>query len=456
LHLNIFAITMKPFSLPVLDSINIGLMFLSLILALYLPFELFLFSYAVLGPLHYLTEISWLHKKDYFLRGGKTGKAVFAGLVFVLGALLMVANFGENIWQILFNEKTKPAISFWTSNIVFMALATAFIFVLIQKRNLRIAAFVAMIIFSGVYHLEKTETALLTHSGELLGSTVVERKDEFLAITNAEIEFSDGSRHKDLALLLKKTAPGNYVAADNAVQYMSAFRKQSKTAIINAEGALISLKPETHFAFSDKFKPTTLFFAFFIPTIIHVFFFTALFMWFGALKTGSKTGLLSVAVLFFCGAFPFIFDIGDSLYIVSDKLRNIYNETFYILNLEVLKLFKGNPAPGTEAQLVYSSVEGLALSKFIAFAYTYHYLNWFSKTSVIQWHKVPVMNLIVVSLLWISSVALYLWNYKIGLQTLLFLSFLHVFMEFPLNIESVKGILNHYFSPRRAVVRSEI
>jgi hypothetical protein len=25
----------------------------------------------------------------------------------------------------------------------------------------------------------------------------------------------------------------------------------------------------------------------------------------------------------------------------------------------------------------------------IAFAYTYHYLNWFSKTSVIQRHKIP-------------------------------------------------------------------
>ena len=44
-------------------------MILSAILAFILPFELFLFSYAVLGPLHYLTEIGWLHKKNYFTKG---------------------------------------------------------------------------------------------------------------------------------------------------------------------------------------------------------------------------------------------------------------------------------------------------------------------------------------------------------------------------------------------------
>ena len=48
---------------------NIGLMIVSAILAFILPFELFLFSYAVLGPLHYLTEIGWLHKKNYYTKG---------------------------------------------------------------------------------------------------------------------------------------------------------------------------------------------------------------------------------------------------------------------------------------------------------------------------------------------------------------------------------------------------
>src|SRR4051812_17287958 len=38
----------------------------SALLAHLLPFELVLFSYAFLGPAHYLTEISWLHDRKYF------------------------------------------------------------------------------------------------------------------------------------------------------------------------------------------------------------------------------------------------------------------------------------------------------------------------------------------------------------------------------------------------------
>src|SRR3954471_24952807 len=54
-----------------INYLNIGLMFFSLIAAYILPFEVFLFSYAVLGPLHYLTEISWLEKKNYFIKSKK-------------------------------------------------------------------------------------------------------------------------------------------------------------------------------------------------------------------------------------------------------------------------------------------------------------------------------------------------------------------------------------------------
>ena len=54
-----------------IDALNIFLILISLIIAYYLPFELFLFSYAVLGPLHYATEISWLDKKNYFVHTKK-------------------------------------------------------------------------------------------------------------------------------------------------------------------------------------------------------------------------------------------------------------------------------------------------------------------------------------------------------------------------------------------------
>ncbi len=52
-----------------INFLNIGLMLFSCVVALFIPFELFLFAYAVLGPAHYLTEISWLQKRQFFTKG---------------------------------------------------------------------------------------------------------------------------------------------------------------------------------------------------------------------------------------------------------------------------------------------------------------------------------------------------------------------------------------------------
>jgi hypothetical protein len=78
--------------------------------------------------------------------------------------------------------------------------------------------------------------------------------------------------------------------------------------------------------------------------------------------------------------------------------------------------------------------------RFIAFAYTYHYLNWFSKTSVIQWHKVPRRTLAIVLAIWVVSVSLYAYDYMVGLKWLFLISLLHVLLEFPLNFRSIIGI----------------
>lgn len=70
---------MKP-TADQINYLNVGLMIVSCLVAYVIPFELFLFSYAVLGPLHYLTEISWLHDRGYFTgsartSSGRTGSA---------------------------------------------------------------------------------------------------------------------------------------------------------------------------------------------------------------------------------------------------------------------------------------------------------------------------------------------------------------------------------------------
>lgn len=81
-------------TLAQVNYLNIGLMLLSCALAYLLPFELFLFSYAVLGPLHYLTEIGWLHKRNYFTTAKSDYKwllvlGAFAAILFILHQLVV-------------------------------------------------------------------------------------------------------------------------------------------------------------------------------------------------------------------------------------------------------------------------------------------------------------------------------------------------------------------------------
>ena len=195
-----------------------------------------------------------------------------------------------------------------------------------------------------------------------------------------------------------------------------------------------------------------MFFSAYLPTLIHVYLFTMLFMLFGALKTGSKIGLVSVGVLVLCGILPFIWDPAFLHYSVSSYAQKSYDASFRSLN-EII--FEDFSSLKTSTENIYGSRFGIMITRFIAFAYTYHYLNWFSKTSIIQWHKMAGVNLVVVLVLWVIAVVLYYVNYKTGLTALLFLSFLHVFLEFPLNFQSFVGIFKSLFGKKKVATVTE-
>ncbi len=78
--------------------------------------------------------------------------------------------------------------------------------------------------------------------------------------------------------------------------------------------------------------------------------------------------------------------------------------------------------------------------RFMAFAYTYHYLNWFSKTGIIRWHETSKRRLAWIAGLWAASLALYAYDWKTALIALLALSLAHVYLEFPLNWRTFVGI----------------
>lgn len=299
-------------------------MIVSAVLAFVLPFELFLFSYAVLGPLHYLTEIGWLHKKNYYTKGKYD--FLFLGVLCVL------------VFYFSFIQPAKTDTQI--PSIILYGVLLSLIFVFIKDNLYRVI--LSLLAFIGIA-MAKVGTSYFIWIGV------------------------------------------------------------------------------------------------FLPTIIHVLFFTWAFMLYGVLKNKSRAGYLSVIALGLIAVSFFVIKAPQLQYQVSSYVTKSY-DLFYLLNKFLIDLFGLQTNTNNLEEVVYQTNAGFIVMRFIAFSYTYHYLNWFSKTSVIQWHKVPKKTLFITIALWVISVSLYAINYNIGLKALYFISFLHVFLEFPLNIVSFQGI----------------
>jgi hypothetical protein len=316
-----------------INYLNIGLMIVSCSLAFWFPFELFLFSYAILGPLHYLTEISWLHDRKYFtgVRPGKRARRAHQGWL-VLVALTMAALIVGFVAVEGAGAQVSPK---WEITLFYLVFITALLVTVIKNR-------LAKLITVGV------------------------------------------------SLLL-----------------LALFARSRYYIIL----------------------------AFFLVTIIHVLIFTGTFVLYGALKGRSRSGILSLLVFATCAISFFVYVPGG--HTVGHYARQSYR-SFNALNSELIKLFR--MGTGTTASEVYESRNGLMIMRLIAFAYTYHYLNWFSKTSIIKWHEVPKSRISVMVIAWLGALAIYAYDYDTGMAVLYFLSILHVMLEFPLNYRTFTGI----------------
>ncbi|MDP4237014.1 MAG: hypothetical protein Q8919_11260, partial [Bacteroidota bacterium] len=317
-----------------IDGLNIGLMLLSCLLAFLFPFQLFLFSFAVLGPLHYFTEIPWLHGKKYFT-SGKYDYLMLAALCCSIA---------------LFHYLTLDQHS--------------------QRAGLiEIMSSLAFVAFFGA-----------------------------LAMTTMKKTW-----HKIAALL-----------------------------VIGASSVLLSRLDFFGMVFANL-----------IPTIVHVYIFTGCFILYGALRHKSTTGILSLVVFVICTILIFSITPDPQM----DRSLSYYVKSSYQyfagLNLDlmnVLGLQKVSFNTQGLAEILFSSNTGIIVMRLIAFSYTYHFLNWFSKTSIIKWHLIPKKSLAIVFILWIASLGLYYYDYFIGLQVLYFLSLLHVVLEYPLDHRTMIGI----------------
>jgi len=176
----------------------------------------------------------------------------------------------------------------------------------------------------------------------------------------------------------------------------------------------------------------------FVPTLIHVYIFTGFFILYGALKERSRTGYLSWCVFLLCPVACLLID--PRMYTPSAYAALSYFRMLAPVNLNLL----GISPPHTSAEaanvgLQLLSHRGLAWMRFIAFAYTYHYFNWFSKTSIIRWHEVGTRRIVAMAVLWAASVGIYIYDFSLGAKVLFCLSLMHVYLEFPLNHVSILG-----------------
>jgi hypothetical protein len=332
-----------------IDYINIGLLLLSCALAFVIPFELFLFAYGVLGPLHYLTEISWLHDKNYYATD-KHDVIVLLIISFLLTIFYVLSKHNPNLILKYFSIQTQVH---FQGHLIFIAFGSALFFAFIKKPVIKIIGVIVLILLTFV---------------------------------------------------------------------------------------------------SSYF---IVFFTVFLPTLIHVFLFTSIFMLYGAIKSKSKMGYFTVVLHIVC---PFLlFFLFPSQNLSGTKGMDMFiNSDFSALN----KFIYGNYFIDSNTQMtegnfmgmVFNSKYGIAIMRFIAFAYMYHYLNWFSKTEIIRWHQVPKARFVIVLFGWLVSVVLYAIDYALGFQWLYLLSFMHVLLEFPLNYKSFVGIFSALgFEPTKKI-----
>ena len=181
-----------------------------------------------------------------------------------------------------------------------------------------------------------------------------------------------------------------------------------------------------------------------VPTVVHVFGFTWIFMVSGALRSkGWARWVNPVLVL----AIP----LGLVLVSVKYSTPGVFwlrGEAVSFGTFHQYLAAHFGHAMALDGGLLNDPVVA-ALLRLSAFAYLFHYLNWFAKTELLQWHRISRRSWIAVAGLYAVSVGLYAWSFKAGFLVANFLSLLHVLLEFPLDWQALRFVAWGWRGARR-------
>ena len=402
-----------------INYLNIGLMLVTMVLAYYFPFETFLFAYAFLGPLHYLTEISWLHDRQYFTKG----KYDFIPLL-LIGIALSYAAFAKDAGFDMDFYNTFVELGLFDKLLV-LALFSSLLFAFVKNLPVKIFSILFLFIFISGWFSEDNKEMNQSSTTVFALTSLLPTLIHVYVFTGLFMLFGAlKSRSKTglmsfgafiiLPIILIFVVP-----VKPKTNYISAYGKEAYYA--GGDGFFY-----TNVSIMDHFNLTE------TPNLTNKQYLDSI------VNKNPQSNQLPVA----------------ERKRISDSLSTMLSADFIVPNQDSEYYMKPIPVdkaiPVNQKDFYWSSVFfstfGIMLMRFIAFAYMYHYLNWFSKTEVIRWHKVPKIRFAAVLLIWLAACGLYAYNYALGLSFLFFLSFSHVLLEFPLNMVSIVGIGKETFS----------
>ena len=420
-----------------INYLNIGLMLVTMVLAYYFPFETFLLAYAFLGPLHYLTEISWLHDRQYFTKG----KYDFIPLL-LIGIALSYAAFAKDAGFDMEFYNTFVELGLFDKLLV-LALFSSLLFAFVKNLPVKIFSILFLFIFISGWFSEDNKEMNQSSTTVFALTSLLPTLIHVYVFTGLFMLFGALKSRSKTGLM----SVGAFIILPIILIFVIPVKP--KTNYISAYGK------EAYYADGDGFFSTNASILDHFNLIKSPVYTNKDFVAFVKKKDIKneleKNNVITQANLNLL--VDSLSKIPNKPYLINKQPLNADIQAYNILPLfyrqGLLSEYQMKPIPAKlftgfslekYASIIYNSTIGIMLMRFIAFAYMYHYLNWFSKTEVIRWHKVPKIRFAAVLLIWLAACGLYAYNYALGLSFLFFLSFTHVLLEFPLNMVSIVGI----------------
>ncbi|MBI3786390.1 MAG: hypothetical protein HY270_23630 [Deltaproteobacteria bacterium] len=183
----------------------------------------------------------------------------------------------------------------------------------------------------------------------------------------------------------------------------------------------------TLLAWSLRRDPALVLLALMLPSAIHIFLFTGGFILTGALRNRSGVGVVSFSIFVATAALLLFYPSPEANHVAAPIFARALVP--FAMIRERLGLLFG-----------FAPDRFIGVDRFLGWAYCYHYLNWFSKTRLIGWHRGTSTRLASIALAWMTCVALYAIDYSVGFMVVGLVAMLHVVLELPLDVRTFAGL----------------